>query len=267
LSFDVQTAKITTLTRATFKKHKATRSADLQPRIVLITKRPRPASSSGATLLEIAPDIDDNRTTVDAEFELEDSEKAVVTMSRQPESSSAKSLGQTPTRVSGANARKDSKTSLETPVDSGEARSRHGPAKVTSIKAASAGAKSKSGKKDGKKDKNGWVTQVKDWLSTSEPSTQSWKQHKQNTFQRYGVAPDDPNANAKVHAPIGTLPQDAILPSGGINPETRAKKLAEARTKRRASLTPRSPDALSPVASTASGSSLGKPNPIAPWAD
>ena len=93
------------------------------------------------------------------------------------------------------------------------------------------GSKSKS-----KEGKGRWLSQLKDWVSTSEPSSQALKQHKKDTFKKAGVALDDPQATAKLHAPIGELPEEAIKPAGrGPDPEEVLLRKAEQRRKARGS--------------------------------
>ncbi|KAI8632092.1 hypothetical protein F5Y19DRAFT_472977 [Xylariaceae sp. FL1651] len=65
-----------------------------------------------------------------------------------------------------------------------------------------------------------WFSQLKDWVSVSEPSTQALKDYKKETYKKAGIALDDPRANAKLHLPVGTLPPGAIKPGGrGLDPE------------------------------------------------
>ncbi|KAK8049153.1 hypothetical protein PG994_010883 [Apiospora phragmitis] len=80
-------------------------------------------------------------------------------------------------------------------------------------------------KRKGKEGKGRWLTQLKEWVSVSEPSTQAFKQHRKGTYQRAGIALDDPRAGAKLHIPTTTLPSNAIKPSGrGPEPEEVAKR-------------------------------------------
>ena len=57
------------------------------------------------------------------------------------------------------------------------------------------------------------------WLATSEPSTQALLQHRRDSFQRAGLSPTEPEPHAKLHAPIGEIPPDAIQPTTGPTPE------------------------------------------------
>ncbi|KAI0889983.1 uncharacterized protein GGS22DRAFT_6864 [Annulohypoxylon maeteangense] len=84
--------------------------------------------------------------------------------------------------------------------------------------------------------KHRWLSQLKGWVSVSEPSTQALKQYKKETYEKAHIALDDPQANAKLHLPIGTLPQDAIKPAGrGPDPEDIAMRQTEQRKKMRLS--------------------------------
>ncbi|WDK14177.1 hypothetical protein CGRA01v4_05458 [Colletotrichum graminicola] len=115
--------------------------------------------------------------------------------------------------------------------------------------------------KDGK---SRWVNQLKDWFSIGEPSSQDWKQLRKREFHKHGIAMNDPEASAKLHAPIGAIPEEAIKPSSGPDPEVVAKKKA-----RNHKQLPRtynySERALSSVSSESSMGSK-EVNPIAPWA-
>ncbi|KAH9902246.1 hypothetical protein F4778DRAFT_791192 [Xylariomycetidae sp. FL2044] len=72
----------------------------------------------------------------------------------------------------------------------------------------------------GKEGKGRWLAQLKDWVSAAEPSSQALKHYKKDMYKRNGIALDDPRANAKLHLPVGTLPPEAIKPSGpGLEPE------------------------------------------------
>lgn len=94
----------------------------------------------------------------------------------------------------------------------------------------------RSSKSKSKEGKGRWLSQLKEWVSTSEPSTQALKQHKKDTFKKAGVSLDDPQATAKLHAPIGELPEDAIKPAGrGPDPEEVLLRRAEQRRKARGS--------------------------------
>ncbi|KAI1118779.1 hypothetical protein F5Y14DRAFT_461606 [Nemania sp. NC0429] len=79
----------------------------------------------------------------------------------------------------------------------------------------------------GKEGKPKWYTQLKDWVSLSEPSTQALRNYKKDTFDKAGIALDDPLANVKLHLPVASLPPDAVKPGGrGPDPEDIALKRA-----------------------------------------
>ncbi|KAK2020192.1 hypothetical protein LZ32DRAFT_12581 [Colletotrichum eremochloae] len=115
-----------------------------------------------------------------------------------------------------------------------------------------------------KDSKSRWVNQLKDWFSVGEPSSQDWKQLRKKEFHRHGIAMNDPEANAKLHAPIGAIPEEAIKPSSGPDPEAIAKKRARNRKQ-----LPRAYDyserAFSSISSESSTGSK-EVNHIAPWA-
>lgn len=43
-----------------------------------------------------------------------------------------------------------------------------------------------------------WLTRLKDWAVTSEPSTHALKQHKKHLFKTEGVSRNDPEASVKL---------------------------------------------------------------------
>lgn len=84
--------------------------------------------------------------------------------------------------------------------------------------------------------RGGWLSHIKEWLSTSEPSTQALKNYKKEAFKRAGTTPDDPRATAKLHIPTSTLPPEAIKPSGrGLDPEDVLRKEVERKKRLRRS--------------------------------
>lgn len=88
----------------------------------------------------------------------------------------------------------------------------------------------KESKHKSKSSKGKILDKVSDWMSTSEPSLQALKRYRSDTFQRAGLSVDDPDANAKLHVPIGEIPSDAIKATGrGPEPEEIARKKAEIR--------------------------------------
>ncbi|KAI3334821.1 hypothetical protein F4824DRAFT_511574 [Ustulina deusta] len=73
-------------------------------------------------------------------------------------------------------------------------------------------------KRKGKGGRSRWFSHLKEWVSVSEPSTQALENYKKDTYNKAGIALDDPLANAKLHLPVASLPPDAIKP-GGRGPE------------------------------------------------
>ncbi|KAK3299022.1 uncharacterized protein B0H64DRAFT_88039 [Chaetomium fimeti] len=70
------------------------------------------------------------------------------------------------------------------------------------------------------------------WLATSEPSARALRQYRKESFKKAGISPKDTEPpNAKLHAPIGEIPADAIRPSTGPTPEALARKKAADRRK------------------------------------
>lgn len=69
-----------------------------------------------------------------------------------------------------------------------------------------------------------WLGQVKDWLFVSEPSAQAMKQQRSKIYKRQGIDLKDPQAAAKLHFPLGTIPAGAITSSSGPSPEKALKK-------------------------------------------
>lgn len=93
-----------------------------------------------------------------------------------------------------------------------------------------------SGKPSGREGKDRFLDKVQKmtgWFSTSEPSVQALKRHKKVTFEKAGVAPNDPEASSKLHYPIGEIPANAVKPAGrGPEPEDIARAKAEKRRAR-----------------------------------
>jgi len=95
---------------------------------------------------------------------------------------------------------------------------------------------SDAGKPKGKDAKKGFLSQLKGWVSTSEPSAQALKKHRKDAFQRAGVSPKDRSANARLNAPLGDIPEDAIKAKGkGPDPEEVARHTAQRRRQMRQS--------------------------------
>lgn len=107
--------------------------------------------------------------------------------------------------------------------------------------------------------KNGWLSQVKDWFATGEPSAQDFKQLRKQEFKKRGIHLNDPDAHAKMHAPIGQIPRTAIRTAGGPNPDKQAIRRAEQRDRQRTS------SRKGASISSASSSSTKLRSSIAPW--
>ncbi|KAK0383338.1 hypothetical protein NLU13_9251 [Sarocladium strictum] len=106
-----------------------------------------------------------------------------------------------------------------------------------------------------------WMNQVKDWLSTAEPSAQAMKEQRRSTFKKHGIAPDDPRAAAKLHVSMERVPAGATTSTSGPTPEKALKQRA-ANHRARSSLGGQGSQCGS------SGSSLrptSKDHRIAPW--
>lgn len=55
-----------------------------------------------------------------------------------------------------------------------------------------------SNNSNGKEAMGRWLTRLKDWVVTSEPSTLAFRQHKKHVFQTAGVSRNDPDASMKL---------------------------------------------------------------------
>ncbi|CAM1507184.1 Fc.00g068250.m01.CDS01 [Cosmosporella sp. VM-42] len=114
------------------------------------------------------------------------------------------------------------------------------------------------------KSKPRWFTQVKDWLSVSEPSAQAMKQQKRNTYKKHGLDLNDPQAAAKLHLPIGKLPEGAITSTRGPDPEEVLTKAIKQKQMRQ-SYSGYSNASHSKSSSIFSTPSAKEPNHVAPW--
>lgn len=74
-----------------------------------------------------------------------------------------------------------------------------------------------------------WFSQVKDWLSVSEPSADAMKAQQLKTAKRHGVDTKDPKAVSKLHAPSGKLPPNVTTSTAGPSPEKALKKALKER--------------------------------------
>lgn len=107
-----------------------------------------------------------------------------------------------------------------------------------------------------------WLSQVKDWLSVSEPSAVAMKEQKKMTFKKHGIDPKDPRAAAKLHLPIGKLPEGAITSTRGPSPE-KALKLAQQKRESFSTFSQNSHSMSSSIFSVPT--SPRETNPVAPW--
>ncbi|CAJ2501776.1 Uu.00g046290.m01.CDS01 [Anthostomella pinea] len=217
------------LKRNSLGHHKTTSSFDASRFMIFPSASPeRPVSSSGV------PVVDTKIKHISSISKTEQSslsipQKSVRDFSANPDDQAFVSsviahslqMGSIPPRVA---SRGRLGTNYDT-HDNASDRSRNGPA-------------SNSAKRKGKDGKGRWFSQLKDWVSVSEPSTQALKTYKKDTYKRAGIALDDPRASAKLHLPVGTLPAEAIKPAGrGPDPEVIALKRAEQQKKTRESYT------------------------------
>ncbi|GAP86170.1 hypothetical protein SAMD00023353_0303030 [Rosellinia necatrix] len=85
----------------------------------------------------------------------------------------------------------------------------------------------------GKAGKIRWLSQLKEWVLVSEPSTRALRNYKKDTYKKAGIARDDPLANVKLHLPVASLPPDAIKP-GGRGPEPEEIAIQRASHRKRA---------------------------------
>lgn len=213
------------LKRNSLGQHKAAVSLDASRLLVLTQSSPdRPASSSGVPLIDTklrppsltsGPDPSSLLTSRENTFDFstDPEEESLILQT----TTSMKSLGMGPDRrVKPLNSYVGSNTNALEDTS----RSRRHDTAMESVQ-------HKGG--DGKQ---GWLSQLKGWVSVSEPSAHALKQYRKETYKKAQIALDDPRANAKLHLPIGTLPQGAIKPAGrGPDPEEIAMKNKEQRKK------------------------------------
>lgn len=74
-----------------------------------------------------------------------------------------------------------------------------------------------------------WMSQVKNWLATSEPSAQAMRDQKKDTFKKHGIDLKDPKAAAKLHSPMGKVPIDVVTSTSGPTPEKALKEKTRAK--------------------------------------
>ncbi|KAK3996833.1 hypothetical protein QBC44DRAFT_122266 [Cladorrhinum sp. PSN332] len=94
----------------------------------------------------------------------------------------------------------------------------------------------KGAEKDGR---GGWISskmgKMTGWLHTSEPSVYALMGHQKAAFQKAGVSPKDDadKVHARVRAPIGKIPKEAISPIGGPTPEEVLRQKKEEKKRRK----------------------------------
>lgn len=107
-----------------------------------------------------------------------------------------------------------------------------------------------------------WLSGVKNWLSTSEPSAQAMKKQRRDTYKKHGVSRSDPHAAEKMHLPMGKVPKNAITSTSGPTPE----ELIMKERKQRPEFMKHAQSAHSVSSGYSSGpNSLKETNPVAPW--
>ncbi|PFH60499.1 hypothetical protein XA68_10848 [Ophiocordyceps unilateralis] len=106
-----------------------------------------------------------------------------------------------------------------------------------------------------------WLGHVKNWLSVSEPSAQAMKAQKKMTYKKYGVELDDPRAAAKMHLPIGKVPEGVTTSTKGPSPE----KALRMRTQETMAQRPYLEHSRSISSGFSIASSRGGKQAVAPW--
>jgi hypothetical protein len=233
--------------RISIIRHKGARSVDVRYSGLQCASPTRPASSSGVPMVSSKspkPVTASEPRSPQPGHKKSDSNTSRRMVSRRPSMPLEEGMGPKATRV----LSKDSALSDYDPsVSSGD-----------QLRPTSSYEGDQKTPKGGK---SRWISHVKDWFSTSEPSAQGWKEYKKDQFRKYEVDPKDPHANAKLHAPIGKVPKDAIRPSSGLNPEKARQK-----TKFRRSYGGATGSDKPLSSASESTTSVGQHNPIAPWA-
>ncbi|KAK2603865.1 hypothetical protein QQS21_003989 [Conoideocrella luteorostrata] len=110
-----------------------------------------------------------------------------------------------------------------------------------------------------------WIKNVKNWLSVSEPSAQALKNQRTSTYQRYGIGSKDPQAAAKMHLPIGKVPNGVTTSTTGPTPEKAMRERArQAADKQRFA---KHGGSQSMSSGMSSNSSIREAKKIAPWVE
>ncbi|KAM4059517.1 hypothetical protein HRG_011572 [Hirsutella rhossiliensis] len=110
-----------------------------------------------------------------------------------------------------------------------------------------------------------WLGHVRSWLSVSEPSAQAMKTQKRTAYKKYGVELNDPQAAAKMHLPIGKVPDGVTTSTRGPSPEKALRERAKENLASSASYMDRN-DARSISSGISSVASFKRINEVAPWA-
>ena len=109
-----------------------------------------------------------------------------------------------------------------------------------------------------------WFTHVKEWLAVSEPSAQAMKDQKRTIYKKHGVDPNSPQAAAqaaaKMHVPIGQVPEGVVTSTRGPSPEKAYKQRMERQKKLR-----QTGAGQSTSSSISSVPSTKEVNPATPW--
>lgn len=129
--------------------------------------------------------------------------------------------------------------------------------------------------RDGKRQsaKLPWISQVKDWFAIAEPSARAMKEQKRNTYKKYGIDPDDPQAAIKMHLPIGKVPLGATTSTTGPRPEKALEMRAREKQQKQLRLQQQqdpygrhgSQDGQSMSSGRSSTTSVKGYNNVAPW--
>jgi hypothetical protein len=112
-----------------------------------------------------------------------------------------------------------------------------------------------------------WLRQVKDWMSTSEPSAKAMKDERVKAQKRHGPDAKDSRSITKFHYPGGQIPDGVITSTSGPRLEKALRSSMRDSTLRNPYLkTSPTVHSLSSAGSWAPSSpSIKEGNPVAPW--
>lgn len=112
-----------------------------------------------------------------------------------------------------------------------------------------------------------WLRQVKEWMSTSEPSAKAMKDERVKVQKRFGPDAKDNRSITKVHYPGGQIPDGVITSTSGPRPEKALRSNVRDSTLRNPYLkTSPTVHSLSSAGSwPPSSPSIKEGNPVAPW--